>query len=495
MLETLVQHLTERSVAVSRSVARLLSRCESFLKPAQGGSVDPGRITAEKLLELATRDPAYDRAWLLDGIKLAGNDHPFLERLARLVLHAWSQEFPHSSLRRRYARRPDVLSLTCRLLANPEVPYTYEVARFCVVLTLRSLYNITYDLDSIKQIRASYEALRVRFEEQERRRQLKRPNSPINIENYLLDLLCLDQWIRRALRPIENLKAYYQGFEDYPLGVDRDRKRRPFATPGSSEWPELYGSLPDFGRVLNLSFAQPTAIRGFDDVTGGLVAAVPEAGDHGGGSLVTLITGPPGSGKTSLCLSLTSRMAQLGSTVRYITTEERVSSLYVKRTALAGTTTASLWPDYALSPMEDERFRIVTGSDFDNLSKIITQLQNELSRYQNQAPEHGGEPNKVDLFLVFPTVIVIDSLTTLLQGEPNELTEGSDPEDFTASRRKQVSRKQVSNVLNKLRSLGVCTFLVGGLEDCTSHGLHYLVDNAFTLDIEGSDTRNHQYGF
>lgn len=124
--------------------------------------------------------------------------------------------------------------------------------------------------------------MRVRFEEQERRRQRKQPNS---IENFLLDLLCLDQWTHRALRPLENLKAYYKGFEDYPLGVDRDRKRRPFSvTPGSIEWPELYGSLPDFGRVLNLSFAQPTAIRGFDDVTGGLVAPVREEGDQGGAS-------------------------------------------------------------------------------------------------------------------------------------------------------------------------------------------------------------------
>ncbi|MGH9907220.1 MAG: ATPase domain-containing protein, partial [Pyrinomonadaceae bacterium] len=84
-----------------------------------------------------------------------------------------------------------------------------------------------------------------------------------------------------------------------------------------------------------------------------------------------------------------------------------------------------------------------------------------------------------DLYLTFPRVIVLDSLTALFEDE-HELS------GMTA-------RQFLARTLHTFRRLGVCVFLVGGIEDCKDQGLAYLVDNVFMLDIlnlERGEARN-----
>ncbi|MDQ3582816.1 MAG: hypothetical protein M3495_14955 [Pseudomonadota bacterium] len=142
-------------------------------------------------------------------------------------------------------------------------------------------------------------------------------------------MLCMEGWLRRALRPRDNLDAYYQAFSKHLFGVPPSGIREFSRTGRNPHWPELYGDVPDFGVLLQILFNQPTAVRGLDEALGGLISTVPETALLPGG-LVTLITGPPGSGKTSLCLSIAARMAQFGAIVRYVATEEAEPHLWAK---------------------------------------------------------------------------------------------------------------------------------------------------------------------
>ena len=95
----------------------------------------------------------------------------------------------------------------------------------------------------------------------------------------------------------------------------------------TQKWPQIYGDLPDFPSLLTLAFAQPFAIDGLDDIMGGPPLPFRRINPQRGGGLVSLVVGPPGSGKTTFSLSIATRMAALGSAVTYLTTEESESAL------------------------------------------------------------------------------------------------------------------------------------------------------------------------
>lgn len=376
------------------------------------------------------------------------------ERTEWVVSNAWAH-----TVSARSARRPDVLGLTCDLLANPEVPLTRDVTRFAVTLGLRSLYGVEYNAGTLQALRDAHSQLSRRFEQQQRAR--IRKAEPL--ESLIIDLACLDGSLSRSLTR-KNLHVYYSGFKS-PFGITE--RMRQYAE--GQDWPELHGSLPDFASITKLAFAQPTCIAGMDDVVQGLLAAVPSDDNQtNSGGLVTLVAGPPGSGKTSLCLTLASRMAELGAIVSYVATEEAPHALKAKLVSFVDPNylASALLPNLETGPSHDA-LGFVDGRALDNFISAVDALTKELDDVRPQLPTIP----KAGLYLTLPRVLVIDSLTALMHVTDDRGT-------------RRIDRHGLAILLSKLRDRGICVFLVGGPSDCTDEGLAYLVDNVFLLDSE-----------
>jgi KaiC/GvpD/RAD55 family RecA-like ATPase len=357
----------------------------------------------------------------------------------------------------------------CQFLSNPAAPHTLELVRFAIVLALRAAYGVPYSVESLQRLREAYGTLKLRFSDQQSRRQRRRAS---RYEGLILDLLSMDGRIHRSLTK-ETAHAYYTSFEQYVFGVS-PTKRRDF---GSPDGPQIDGILPDFSQLLNMAFSQPVGVVGLDEVTGGLMPTIPapESQEWIGG-LVTLIAGPPGSGKTSLCLSITSRMAELGSIVRYVSTEEESHTLEAKRTTVAEPSAELLWPDVAPLGQTLGNWMVMSGKDFKSLATLAEQIKSDLS-HVSRLSSKPPEPHESGVYLVFPRVVVIDSMTALLQ--------------VSQKGTKASGRRELGRILNELRRMGICVFLVGALQDCDDEGLAYLVDNVFILDIDATTSARH----
>ncbi len=461
----IIGKLVERAIHVSASVASFLLRVESVLKEgrpphAQSIQLAPEDTSPEDLLTAVSdvESGLELGAWSsrLNECFSAEQVEPIKQRLAGLVLREWA-------LRGGHARRPDILALTCQLLTNPDVPYMYDTVRFVVVLTLRSRYDIPYDLNTLRALRASYDDLAARFAVQSRRQR----KDASRHETFLLDLLCLKRWVHRSLDS-SNVVALNNSFQRFPLGVALNGSRN----FGSGDWPQLDGALPDFASILNLAFSQPTGVPGLDEILSGFVPLMADRPAPKGGGLVTFIAGPPGSGKTSLCLAITSKMAELGSITRYVTTEEMTLSVEAKRSAIVASWQGVAWPK---SQHADTNFAIVDGQGFDDLMALKDKLTKELKQDTTEAT---ADSVRGHLYLPFPRVVAIDSLTALLQRADHGLVGYSE-------------RRNMSDILNELRELGACVFLVGSPQDCDDEGLSYLVDNVFFLGTDNSPAPRH----
>lgn len=501
MRPTLVAKLVDCARDTSQSVAALLHSCERIL---EGGLCEPGdyRSTADdtspqKLLSLVGdqwREIPTGVHRLMPSAEQASKEFSDWElRLARLVLRAWTE----TEMARHRGRmiRPNVLTITCQFLANPELPHTYTLARFSIILALRSLYGVSYTSDSLTELRRSYDLLRDHLAPARPRASKPAFN---NHTRFLLDLLWFEGYIHRYFS-WEQAARYYDTFARHSFGVVTRAGGSP---AGGGESSSLVGKFPEFGILINTAFSQPTTIPGLDDVTGGLLASIPDPDAPLHGGLVTLIAGSPGTGKTTLCLSIGSRMAELGSSVRYIATEENQYSLKAKLTAIR--IPLASWMGVPLQEkngQDDEGFKIMPGSSFKNLESITSQLREDLigatsleqslrerSTAQESAAGPVAEKDEAYVYLVFPRVVIIDSLTALLDLQARA-DAGPDAPGTIAGR--TAARRELTRVLNELRALGICVFLVGGEGDCRDDGLSYLVDNVFTLTFEPEASRRH----
>lgn len=437
----MIEELVDRAVHVSQAVAEVLAAIEASTRHRE----EP---VSEALVASLARK-SFRRNLSIDP-----------DRAARLIAQWWSR-LVHA----RSARRPDVLAITCDLLTNPEVPFTRDVARFAVSLGLRYLYDIDYSTESLSALRNAHSDLHYRFEQQERRRTRKNER----LESFIVDLACMDGAISRSATG-QNLSSYYRGFRSAPLGVGRKRVRG-FA---GREWPELRGSLPDFPAVMKWAFAQPTCIAGLDEVVQGLLAAVPhQDSTENMGGLVTLVAGPPGSGKTSFCLTLASRMAELGSQVSYLATEEAPYALHTKLVSVVD-------PNYLATALLQrvpgaaaKQISFIDGRSLVDFEQVTQTISAEFALVQRESKKR-----RPGLYLVFPRVLVVDSLTALVHGRAPEV-------DI------QTRRQKLAGLLATLRHLGVCVFLVGGATDCEDEGLAYLVDNVFVFGTEQKSDHSH----
>lgn len=496
---SLIQVLVGRIKAISANVARLLLQAEGILPggyrvPDGGALIDPRVDGAVRFVEALreARSKGGCRADDPTGVRATLAEYQFApqtdaedrenylaaaeQRIAGLVLDAWRTEVTESR-----AIRPDVLRLTTRFLANPVHPESAEIVRYAIVLALASRYGIHRSYADLRELREAHSDLGERFASTERRRQRKRP---AKYENFLLDLLTLDGWVTRHLSA-KHVEGWYESFTRVFLGIDDDGSRSFSGEP----WPELTGNVPDFATLYNLAFNQPTGVAGFDEVTRGIATATSERGVVPGG-VVSLFAGAPGTGKTSLCLAIAQRLSELGARVRYITTEEAPVSLGARRVAVVPSLHGVLFPGEERAQSDaphdvNEDFdkinglrfvqfaptsSIKTGRSLQLLTDDLTrQLGPVLQRDQAHTPQRG------EMYLALPRVLVIDSLTAM---------RGSGAGD-------RVTRHELAHLLNEMRNLGVCVFLVGSETDLADEGLEYLVDNVFVLGFDRESSPRH----
>lgn len=500
LLQALVRRAEERAVAVAATL-RAAERVFQNGIDVQGTPLHPFDENVDDRLVFG-RDDVWRQPTKWDMLAPARDTTADL-RVARLVRHAW-----YAKATSKKEERPDVLSLTCDALANPDEPHTAEVARFAVVLSLRAAYHIDSAPATIRKLRACYDDLARRLHDSKGRPRVVRPAS--TVDDFLVDLLCIDGWLTRRFSD-ESIEPYYQRFLDAPLGVGALGQEK---DPSAREMPKVQGSLPEFGDVINLAYSQPTGIPGLDSVLGGLVGPVQHRsqgipGASGSqrlmrraawdtdvsaaeafaplGGLITLLVGPPGSGKTSLSLALCSNLAELGSVARYITTEENQEVLESKAVNMAVSLAAAFRPilDVETTPPD---IAWIDGGAFQTLDDIVAVLEHEYATAKGRNDAPAPDKSDQDLHVPFPRVVVIDSLSALLEQQRGHAMRG---QRGAIGRVARPGRHHLAELLVQLRDLGVCVFLVGSEGDASDEGLAYIVDNAFSLSLERETTPRH----
>lgn len=471
--------------AVSEATARLL------LARAYIGDSDDfdcvSEVTVQKVLDLASQREDGMGHLLTPPYPASTEETNELEhRLARLVLVEWNRLHTSDPT----SPHPDVLALTLQFLTSPESPHTYYVSRYCLILTLRSLYEISLDFSSIQSLRQAYDRLRGRIAA----KSTSASEAGDRFEELILDICHLEGWLHRLLSKAK-AERYYRSFLSSPLGVTSGLRKR-VSNVFAPAIPDR--EIPEFGAILSVLFAHPTAVSGLDLITGGILPAVPASENGPRGALVNLLAGPPGSGKTSLCLLIASRMAELGSVVRYVTTEEDEETLRSKLTALANPLSV-LFAKFlgAVPHLAEPDFDIVDGSRLYDLASVSENLKRtfEAAQVALKDYEHVSGTEVVhsgvilQLPLAFPRVLIIDSITALLQIQTREADSG--PRFGMNDQPPRNPRRQIGSILRELRQMGVCIFLVGGEEDQRDSGLSYLVDNVFTLAMQPAPETNH----
>lgn len=537
---SLTQIIVDRAIAVAADIARTLHLAEQFCAGgyelnAQLPTLDLRTACPSDFLstlaklrfldsskEIPIANSAPDPTGICKSLRssIADFDDADLaeaeERLATLILDGWRTEVQPE---KQNARRPDVLRLAIRFLSNPKYPETQPVVRFMVVLALRASYRIPHTVAGLRKLRAAHKDLQLRFESQQRRRQLSESGTRrkekwiVPYENFLLDLLAMEGLVVRRLRQ-PHLKNWYGSFQALPFGINNVGGR-----DFGDIFPELTGQIPDFGTMYNLAFNQPTGIAGFDFATAGIAVsasspdiafnrtvdtsgssdtapqwdvsdAAPEAPPNG---VVSLFVGAPGTGKSTLVLTIAERLAELGATVQYLATEEPPVSVETRRAVLISSLQELLLPGEsrkgAIVERDNAHSRVARpgvptymlgrlgftymsdredGRDI-TLETVAAQIEADLSKIpSSDLPEDG------EMYLSLPTVLVIDSLTALRE-----------------SAAAVPSRRQLTQLLNRMRKLGVSVFLVGSLSDLEDDGLEYLVDNVFVLGLDGQSSPRH----
>jgi hypothetical protein len=462
---TLLGHIVSAGIALSRSAASFVLAADPIL-----GNRAQRRITSDLLLQELTSWRESDDGIAHALVKWRGVvwDDPsarisdWERRLAAMTLQAWPTTPARSG------RRPDILAMTSALLANPSQAHTFPIVRYALVLALRSLYGIENERESLEALRSAYEQFSQRMSEQQRRRVTRHGRGA---DSFLIDIVALEGHAYRALLG-ENFTAYCAEFKTRPFGVNAKTRQRHFAS--TQAWPEIHGRQPDFSTILSLAFNQPTGVPGLDDVVGGLMPAMATAQGFSPGGVITLLAGPPGSGKTTLAMSIASRLAELGSEVAYISAEESSASLDAKRISVveANGLARSLWPDATFENLRHNLVIHESGS-IRTLHELVQRIEASTTPKTPRLPLPGR------VFVDFQYVIIIDSVTVLLQEEERSL-----------GPRKGL-RTQLSALLNRLRAAGACVFLIGERSHAQDSQLAFLVDNVFVLDFEDESTGRH----
>lgn len=219
--------------------------------------------------------------------------------------------------------------------------------------------------------------------------------------------------------------------------------------------------IPDTQELLNSLMGIPMPMSGFSTVFFG---GLQRSHDN---SVVVSISGPPGSGKTSVALSFAASLAPFATQCLYLTFEEDEETLkrralsltptYLRRTTLKGANV-----DDWFRPIRLESPTIGGVERFTNeyLSVLRTELRKALDP---RGDDTGSQP------AIAPALLVVDSLTTLASN--------SDPAGL----------EQFYNLVLELKSLNCIVLLLSAEEVPRGSRLEYLVDTVIALVHDGID--------
>ena len=234
--------------------------------------------------------------------------------------------------------------------------------------------------------------------------------------------------------------------------------------------------LPELPEIVNEIWGGPIPIRGADTIFfGGMRFS--EAG-----GLVIGISGGPGTGKTSLGLSLLGRLAPLKTRALYITAEEEPEDLYSRLSSIVpdNIKRLSFAPSYDRESTRREKWLVFrscrrpgqTNSKLD--SSVLQEFIEELTALKQELPRQVSETSPRPH--PFRLMIVLDSLHSFY---PEKLTE-DEPQD------EQYSLEQFVTDCRTLEAVVVLTFAE---EWWGIKRIEYLVDTAIHLDYEKTTVR------
>lgn len=223
-----------------------------------------------------------------------------------------------------------------------------------------------------------------------------------------------------------------------------------------------FEDIPDAQEIVNNLMGIPIPISGAPTVFfGGLLKSHRD-------SLVMSISGPPGTGKTSLALALAATFAPYGTQCVYCSFEEdeetlrrRVQGLtppYFRRSTLPNSNDTQWFNTFALNSSE------------------IHSIASFSKRYIEVLQKHVGprlaprSESKSSLPALAPLLLVIDSLTNLYEIEPD-----TNIDAFCA-------------LMSDLRDLNCVVLLLSAEEIPKGSRLEYLVDTVVSLRYEGTDS-------
>jgi hypothetical protein len=224
--------------------------------------------------------------------------------------------------------------------------------------------------------------------------------------------------------------------------------------------------VPETEELLNTLFGIPSPIAGASTIfLGGWQFA-------GQRSLVVNISGPPGSGKTSLALSIAANLAPLGVRCAYLTFEDeepdailrRASGLvpsYFRRTSLWLASGTSGW----IIPK-----RFDPGSDREvPLDELSSRFIRPLREFLGSHDARGGRRPAA-----YPPVIVLDSISPLIR-TPKEGQRSSVPD-------------AVENLMRELRAQRWIVLVLSAEGLPADSRLEYLVDTVISLRHAGTES-------
>lgn len=227
-----------------------------------------------------------------------------------------------------------------------------------------------------------------------------------------------------------------------------------------------YEELPDPGEIINSLFGIPLPFRGADTLLFGGLKKTSK-----GGSVINL-SGKPGAGKTSICLSMSALLAPMNTKTIYISLEEEKEDLYTRLITLI--------PEYLKElsiynrPNGIDRtnwflpYKIEENVGFSELTEILNLLHKDLKL----KAEGIDFTTTHALPALCPLLVVLDNI--------NELASGyKDSSD---------GYKSVEDFISACRKLGAIVILISADELSEKFNIDYLVDVAINIKQIGTDS-------